>query len=80
MTGVNAFLGAAKGRLLPAALHLVTLAVLVMTAIATSLQLLPVASRQTLVPSHWPTTWSGWPSPSVWRRCAPAWPLRCQPC
>jgi len=94
MAGVNAFLGGAKGRLLPAALvfryfasallfhalawialffaaptlpgfvgglgwplaalHLVTLGVLVMTAIATSLQLLPVASRQTLVPSHWP--------------------------
>lgn len=94
MASVNAFLGGAKGRLLPAslvfryfasalvfqvlawvalifaapalpgfagglgwplaALHLVTLGVLVMTAVATSLQLLPVASRQALTPSHWP--------------------------
>jgi len=94
MASSNAFLGGAKGRLLPAALvfryfasalvfqalawsalffaapalpgfagglgwplaalHLVTLGVLVMTAIATSLQLLPVASRQALSPSHWP--------------------------
>lgn len=94
MASSNAFLGGAKGRLLPAALvfryfasalvflalawialfvaapalprfagglgwplaalHLVTLGVLVMTAIVTSLQLLPVASRQALAPSHWP--------------------------
>lgn len=94
MASVNAFLGGAKGRLLPAALvfrffasavlfqalawvalflaaptlpgfagglgwplaalHLVTLGVLVMTAIATSLQLLPVASRQAVAANQWP--------------------------
>lgn len=37
-----------------AALHLVTLGVLVMTAVATSLQLLPVASRQAVASRPWP--------------------------
>ena len=37
-----------------AALHLVTLGVLVMTAVGASLQLLPVATRQSLVASGWP--------------------------
>lgn len=37
-----------------AALHLITLGVLVMTAVATSLQLLPVASRQAVSERQWP--------------------------
>ena len=37
-----------------AALHLVTLGVLVMTAIGASLQLLPVATRQPVGKRHWP--------------------------
>ena len=37
-----------------AALHLVTLGVLVMTAIGASLQLLPVATRQAVPAAHWP--------------------------
>lgn len=37
-----------------AALHLITVGVLVMTAVATSLQLLPVASRQAVSAQQWP--------------------------
>lgn len=37
-----------------AALHLVTLGVLLMTVIGASLQLLPVATRQAVAPSRWP--------------------------
>ncbi|MEP7282572.1 MAG: hypothetical protein ABI696_11390 [Rubrivivax sp.] len=37
-----------------AALHLVTLGVLVMTALGASLQLLPVATRQAVRSTHWP--------------------------
>ncbi|MDD5333043.1 MAG: hypothetical protein PHS32_04785 [Rhodoferax sp.] len=40
-----------------AALHLVTLGVLLMTVMGASLQLLPVATRQAVAPQRWPYDW-----------------------